>query len=214
MWTGGTTKVVIAVLAGAACTAIGANKVRLDYTTDGTGEQGFRMDLGANGSWDYVTFCVEIDETFSPGTVYEYNVSKAVKYNGGGGGINFDTTTGHTIAYVFDTFHRLGEAGVRSLDSDLSGLSNPATREVVQRMIWHQLYGGYLGSYATEISELWNAAFGKWDNLHNVRVANLWEDAELETGPHQDMIIVIPMPAPAGLAGVGLLGLVAARRRR
>lgn len=204
------------VLATLAAAASAAPTVRLN-DTDGNfnGNDGFLADLGADGSVDYTTFCVETQETFSYGHVYEYTVSTAVMNRGGAGPMSIDTPTGHAIAYIFNAFHTGGTAAIQSL-SGINGFSASQYRELVQRTIWNKLYGGYTdGTFTqTKINQLFAAANGQWTSLHNVRVMNLWDDADNQSGAHQDMLTIIPLPSTAGLAGFGLLGLVSRKRRR
>jgi hypothetical protein len=210
-----------AVLAGFAFASLAAAvsaapQVRFaDSDSNGNNNDGFRMDLDANGTYDYVTFCVETQENISLGRTYEYNVSTIIKNRGNDGPLNFDTSTGHALAFVFYTFHTQGEAGIASL-SGIGGFTNEQYRELVQRTIWNKLHGGNTtGTFTqTRINQLFNAASGVWTDLGNVRVMNVWDDADTESGARQDMLIIIPLPSVAGLASLGLMGLVATGRRR
>jgi len=203
----------LAVLAGAAGAA---PVVRLNDTDgNGNGNDGFLADFGADGSYEYTTFCVETQETFSYGTKYEYAISTSIKNAGGAGPISFDTPTGHALAFIFNTFHTGGTAAIQGL-SGINGFTTAQYRELVQRTIWNKLYGGNTTATITlaHINQLFNAASGQWSDLGNVRVMNLWDDAETETGPRQDMLVIVPLPSGAGLASAGLLGLAATSRRR
>jgi len=205
--------IATAMLAGVAAAA---PTVRFNDTESNfNGNDGFQTDLGADGSYDYVTFCVETQETFTYGVVYEYATSSTVKQTGGGGPFNFDTAAGHAIAYIFTAFQASGEAAIQSI-SGINGLTNSQYRELFQRMIWNKLYGGSTTGTFTQamIDQLYGAAEGVWSDLGNIRVMNVWDDAETENGAHEDMLVIVPLPSGAGLASLGLLGLAGAARRR
>jgi len=203
----------VAMLAGVAAAA---PTVRFGDTGNNSNHNdGFQADLGADGSNDYVTFCVERLETLSLGTVYEYAPSTTVKQNGSEGPFSFDTTVGHAIAYIFTAFQANGEAAIQSI-SGIDGLTDSQYRELFQRMIWNKLYGGSTTGTFTQamIDQLYGAAEGVWSDLGNIRVMNVWDDAETENGAHEDMLVIVPLPSGAGLASLGLLGLAGAARRR
>lgn len=212
-----TTAIAAGVLAATMVSAASAApQVRFaDTDNNSNGNDGFRADLGADGSYEFVTFCAETQETFSYGTKYEYNVSTSIMNRGGSGPLSLQSATGYAIAYIFTTFANQGEAGIQAL-SGINGFTASEYRELVQRTIWNKLYGGNTnGTFTqTRINQLFSAASGVWSDLGNVRVMNVWDDADTETGARQDMLMIIPLPSTAGLAGMGLFGMVAAGRRR
>lgn len=197
--------------------AMAAPQVRMTNAgNSGNNNDGFGADLGPVFSGaEYTTFCVELAETFSYGNTYEYTISKSVKYLGSNQTLTLDDARGYAIARIFYTFSTQGEAGIAAL-SGVGGLTNEQYREIVQRTFWNKLYGGNQGGYSSQITQLWANATGAgaWTDLGNVRVMNLWLDADNETGAAQDMLVIIPLPSGAGLASLGLLGMAAARRRR
>lgn len=207
--------VVGAVGAGALATAaVAAPTVRFgDTDNNWNASDGFLVDLGADGSYDYTTFCLEIQEPISMGTVYEYGLSNSVKNRGGAGPLSLDNTTGYAIAFLFHEYQTGATNSVESL-SGLS-LSDAQARELLQRTIWNKLYGGHTDGFFTQgkIDLLFTAAQGQWQSLRNVRVMNVWVDADNQTGARQDMLTMVPLPSSAGLAGLGLL-CISARRRR
>lgn len=212
------TRAIFALTAAAALagTAFAAPTVRLSDTGgNGNNNDGFWADLGADGSDDFVTFCVETQEFFKYGRAYEYTISTYVTNRAGAGPLSLDNPTGYAIAHIFETFSRDGGSGIAGL-SGIGGLSSTQYRELVQRTIWNKLYGGNTTGTFTQgkIDQLFAAALGQTNSLGRVRVMNLWEDAETGLGPAQDQLILIPLPSGAGLAAAGLLGLAAAGRRR
>jgi hypothetical protein len=212
-------KAIMAGLIAAASLAVTANAtptVRFNDTENNWNtNDGFLADLGADGSYDYTTFCVEIQEPIALGVVYEYGVSTSVKNRGGDGPLSLDNATGYAVAFIFSTFDAGGETAIESL-SGTAGLTDSQYRELTQRTIWNKLFGGYDNATFTQtmIDQLFANASGQWDSLHNVRVMNVWEDFANQTGGRQDMLVVVPLPSGAGLASLGLLGLAATGRRR
>lgn len=176
---------------------------------------GFLVDLGADGSYEYTSFCVEIQEPIAMGTIFEYGISTSVMNRGGDGPLSLDTATGHAIAFLYSQF-RSGSTGAIEGLSGLNGMSDSQARELTQRTIWNKLYGGHTSGYFTQgkIDLLFSAAMGQWTSLHNVRVMNIWVDADGQTGARQDLLTMVPLPSSAGLAGLGLLGLAGRGRRR
>lgn len=209
----------LAALIAAAALAASANAaptVRFDDTGHNwNSNDGFLADLGADGSYELTTFCVEIQEPIALGTTYEYALSTSVKDRGGAGPLSLDTPTGYAIAYIFTMFQSGGEDAIKNLAGE-QGLSDAEARELTQRTIWNKLYGGHDNGTYTQgmIDQLFSAGSGQWNSLHNVRVMNVWEDADDQTGGRQDMLLIVPLPSAAGFASIGLLGLTAAGRRR
>jgi hypothetical protein len=218
-----------AVLLAGACIASGAEKVRF-YDTDGSDStDGFTADLLSNGYnnpvGDYTTFCVEVFETFSYGTEYEYQISTEVKDNGGFETRALDSTAGRRVAYLYSKFAAGGAAAIRALHGDFAGYTNAQTRILMQRYIWDRFAypdsdnwaSGTLYSDA-DFDTLTTAADadGAQTGLHGVRIMNVYAvgHAGDESFGGQDQLTVIPLPSGAGLACAGLLGVVAARRRR
>lgn len=186
-----------------------------DTDNNWNGADGFLVDHNADGSYEYTTFCVEVQEAVTLGVEYEYTVSKSVMNRGTQGPMSIDNATGYAIAYIYSQFRTNGYTAIEGL-SGLSGLSDSQYRELMQRTIWNKLYGGNTNGFYTQakVDLLFSAAYGQWDSLHNVRVMNVWVDADNQTGARQDMLTMVPLPSSAGLAGLGLLGLAGVSRRR
>lgn len=204
---------------GAALTAAAAMAeptVRFgDSGSNWNANDGFLVDHNADGSYEYTSFCVEIQEPISMGTVYEYSISTSVMNRGGQGPLSLDNATGYAIAYMYSQFRNGSTAAIENM-SGQNGMSDSQARELMQRTIWNKLYGGFTTGYFTQgkMDLLFGAAQGQWSSLHNVRVMNVWVDADDQTGAHQDMLTMVPLPSSAGLAGLGLLGVAARGRRR
>ena len=181
--------------------------------TDGPGntEGGiFGAVTSANGSFD--TFCSEVGEGLTIGFAFEYTISTNILYNGDGtvNALNAET------AFLFTKF-AAGE--IRGLLGK-PNMPQDKMADAIQLAIWkieserNTLDPDALALIAASQTAIGN---GTWSGLGNVRVMNNWNPGHVGEQAHakQDTLIIIPLPSPAGLASVGILGLgVAARRRR
>lgn len=160
--------VAIMSLAGA---ALGAPQVKMNLNFSGDGNSGFKADLLANGSGvDFVTYCVENREFFSPGTKYFYTISDSVVDNNSGTGYGdpgnspkslvtyfdrdydgdgFSDEVGETVAYLYNRFHNTGSA-TAALSGLLGGVSltggindEEDAAELIQALCWGALYNYY-----------------------------------------------------------------------
>lgn len=227
-------RTIFGVMAAAmvACSAGAAEQVRF-YNTDGNNnEDGFVADLKSNGydnpTGDFVTFCVEVVETFSYGTEYDFGISDEVRHNAGNGNTPLDSAAGRRVAWLYRTFTTGGEAALRALagagNADFSGFNDQQVRVLFQRYIWDRFAypDSDNWSNATYKEEMFDRltsqadAGGAQSGLHNVRVMNVYKKGSFgdPNNGQQDMLIVIPLPSAAGLASLGVLGLVAFGRRR
>ncbi len=167
---------------------------------------------------NFVSFCIEEDENISEDTYFVDFNTAAVE--GGVFGPNPDPLK-NTTAYLYTMFNK------GMLDDLITG-SNSFVYETedagvaLQRAIWHfeENRGLVNGSLAADLVDLANTAVavgGDWygKGIGHVRVLNVWGDAQ-RTINKQDILVMIPLPASVwmSIAGLGLVGCLAMRRRR
>lgn len=157
----------------------------------------------------FQTFCLETDETFTPGNLYNWDLNtKAVA---GGANTNSGDPLDPLTAYLYTQFYN----GVLSTyDFDNSSNLRQSHAGELQEAIWYieQEIGSINGQALTWYNE---AVAAGWTTIRNVRVLNLYTNTVRVE--HQDMLVIVPTPqaAAAGLsllAGLVVTGLV--RRRR
>lgn len=186
-----------------------------------------------NGPGDsFLTFCVEYNEEFYLNSQYyvkintgavKGGISNAGTYLGDTPGTtNFDPLSNAT-AWLYTQFR----------NNTLAGFSqNQVNENSLQLAIWN-LEGELSNTYGTQqaynnnsVAQGWVAAAitggNSWGNTGNVRVLNLYDSYDstkhVFSGNHQDQLYLSPIPEPESyamlLAGLGLLGFVARRRRQ
>lgn len=167
------------------------------------GETGLPADLG-DGTFE--TFCMELNETFTPGSVMSFVINTGSLGNGG-----FVPLT-EQVAFLYTEF-RYG-----TLDGfDFAPAGRQASAGALQDAIWYfqgQAGAPSGGSAADDFVQLANTAVafgGSWYGMGigDVRVLNNFNS----DGAHQqDMLTLIP--APGVLALLGVSALVGRPRRR
>jgi hypothetical protein len=177
----------------------------------------------------FITFCLERTEYFNyydTQTLYVKGAPNTGAKNGGYGGAIADPNGGvwdpisSQTAYLYTKFsngtlssYDYGNAAARVADAD-----------ALQNAIWY-LENEQLASYTlsgqalTWVNEANTAiAANQWSGIGNVRVLNLYKDANFSQISQDQLYIETPVPEPETyamlLAGLGLIGLVAKRRRR
>jgi hypothetical protein len=183
----------------------------------------------------FKTFCLERNETFSPGTPYYVTIDDLI-YNG-----NTGTAGPDDIADITSVLFGLYAEGKLDdlVGTDFEYGENAPTvtlgnqwADAVQKVIWKQQDSfGTLDNNGLDLLgaiEDWIAAAGNAQELARyrlqVRALNVWTDAD-KTGRHQSQLfldptvpvrLIPPMPEPLSLAiwtGFAALGLSLARRQ-
>jgi hypothetical protein len=182
------------------------------YGSTGGGEFNGQV-VGTSAAIDFISFCLEINEYFSPGqNLLVKDVSTEAR-NGGAGGPSPDPIS-YATAYLFTEFALQTLTGY-----DFgSGAARLASANSLQRAIWYleqEIPMGQLDAQA--LAWVNQATAAGWTDVGNVRVLNLLRQ-DL-TGAYtlnaQDQLYLQSVPEPASLAlfGVGLAALAAVRAR-
>ena len=152
------------------------------------------------------TFCVERNEYISLGNTY-YAVVNTAAVSGGVGGGSPDPLDPRT-AWLYDQFLNGTLAGYDY--STVSGRTNSAG--ALQNAIW------YIEEEITSLpSGLATTFYGEanssgWTGIGNIRVLNMYGDAQL-TQNAQDVLVSVPVPGALLLVGIGTAAVGAIRRR-
>lgn len=180
----------------------------------------------------FLTFCLEYSETISLNTYYYVDVNtKAVKGGGGVAATYAGDTAGvsgsydplsNATAWLYTQFsdHTFGTYGI-SFNYASNGWADS-----LQKAIWVlenekplSYISGDANALALRTAAITNSA--SWTDTKRVRVLNLYETYNATTntfsGLHQDQLYIMPVPEPETyamlLAGLGLMGFVARRRK-
>jgi len=171
----------------------------------------------------FQSFCLERNETLSPGT-YTWELSNAAHNGGVGGATNGSDPISAATAYLFGLWWNgqltdLGGTGNSYNYSFGSGRISSALE--LQNAIWY-LEGELTSSQMNQNSLGWAwaqaaiSAAGTSESISaigNVRVLTLTDS---NGGRHQDILVLVPLP-PAAAIGLGLMsamGVVGLIRRR
>jgi hypothetical protein len=171
---------------------------------------------------NFQSFCLELNESLSPGATYTFDLNTAAM-NGGLGGGNPDPLDNRTAAlyeaFWFETlanydFDNSGDGGTdASLNRRRSG-------EALQAAIW-EIEEERLVEDTTSDASVRALARFYVDTLAGqlvqqglggrVRVMNMYRESD--GGNSQDVLVLVPLPQAGALAGLGLAGLAIRRRR-
>jgi len=205
---------VFAITAGAAhagmvkMNLIGAN------TPGGGGPFKATKNPGMVNEKMFLTFCVESNEGINNNVTYNSAIETSAVGGGTGGG-NPDPLDPLT-AFLYASFMNGDLAADTSFVDDSGALTAGLDDvEVLQQLIWwieqeNPGVGPAAGGLHKELYDY--AVANSTGSIGKVRVLRLFD--KVTGDDRQDQLIIIPMPAPVGLAGVGLLGLGMIRRRR
>lgn len=162
----------------------------------------FRLDLPGTSN-DFLTFCLEVDEYFTPGENLRVGSVSNQALNGG---INTDAgdVISGTTAFLYSRF-RAGDASYSNgvylqeaiwyLENERSTVSAPVLSLINQAQ--------------TDMASVnWGANY-----LGDVRVLNLYRGANYTTYA-QDMLTISSVPEPGTLLMMSVGGLIAVRARR
>jgi hypothetical protein len=163
------------------------------------------MDLPNTVLDDFLTFCLEADEYFTPGeNLLVGSITNQAKQ--GGVNTNSGDPISGTTAFLYTMFR-----------SGIAGYTNGA---LMQEAIWfleqeRTTRSTAAGNLITQAQARMAIVGWGLDHIGNVRVANLYRGTNFATHA-QDMLTIVNVPEPASLMvmGVGLLVATWGRRRR
>jgi len=180
----------------------------------------------------FLTFCLERTEYISLGTAYYVDIDTAAKGGGAGGAVAGADPLSNATAWLYTQFRN------NTLDDGLWGISgfsyaSAASMDSLQLAFWKLEDEVNTGTWNTIYNsadpdallarQLVNAANSSgWTSLGNVRVMNLYSgySSGVFSGPGQSQLYLMPTPVPEPetyamlLAGLGLMGFMARRRRQ
>ena len=198
------------------------DSVRLynDITSDTNGGP---FTLKIEGGGEFPTFCIEMNEYFTPGTLYYATVETAAIFGGVGGGVGDPPSDplGLDTAFLYKSYVLGNLSGVISDGTNsFTWTGSTGDLSAVQDAIWYleeELSSLTSGSKA-DILVGW-VALQDTSTATDVRVANIWKNAATAystEGKRQSMLTLVPEPTSSiiWLCVAGVFGSGYYLRRR
>lgn len=205
------------------------DRVKLDRvgTYGGIGGGGEFRTVGVNvaaGLGDsFETFCLERTESITLGTPYYVDINTEAKAGGYGGAVAGADPLSYSSAWLYTQYRN------DALDDLFGGFSytSNASLNSLQLAFWKledELDPSWLATYGADamaVSLVSVASASGWTSLGDVRVMNLYSSYSPTggfSGPKQSQLYMMPIPEPETyallMAGLGLMGFVARRRKQ
>lgn len=197
-----------------------ANTVRLtdittgDFATNASGGGGPFLATTTGtllGAQSFVTFCLEINETFNWNTNYNFTLSDAAVLGGAGGG-NPDPVSDATkwLYYQVISGGYTAFASVFGTGSGVGARVQQAIWFLEDEVAWSQISTGAQSLVTFALTQDWTSLFNAG---HRVYAMNLTTSSGARV---QDQLAYVQVPEPGSLLilGLGFLGAGAMLRRR